>query len=723
MSLCVPEWDGSGGMLGSVVTSNGFHGSVNGRVEFVSSRKSHYSEVPDQDTLEAGWNDNEHIDMQGQSSKCSKSQWQYASAWSGGHGIEDGVTPPKPIIPKSDASLEAVVNETATEAHLAHSIDDEMVSWLQYPLDATLERNYCSEFFGKLPASNTQLLKESFGHGATRAVRSSYPVAPGNDNVSNRAAIADAAMMMGAGRAAGLLPQTGVEAFSKVRTLQSQQPSTHTRWPQPHTSQSNGSNMCATSNLAPKAPTSAPLSNPMLPPKIQPIAPLLNSQSPPGNRPGSMNFSHFSRPAAMIKANLHSLAAGSLQVNHSSSPNAARPKQQPNRIGRPIAEASTSTSSCIAESTTGCHQEVNVQLEVIEREQSNGIDNSRWHAAPSVSPTKDGDRVASGDEFKSTPADQETCRQSGVTSDAVLASSEKGVSHVTQQPDVQEPTITSSSGGYGTSAERPKEAATSTKRKSSEREDAECQSEDGEGESVDTKKPVTGRGSTTKRSRAAEVHNQSERRRRDRINEKMRALQELIPNSNKTDKASMLDEAIEYLKMLQLQLQMMSIRTGMTLPPMVVPSGLQQHMQMPQMAGMPSMGMGMGMLPMGLGMGMMDMGVSGPGRPVMPMPSHAGPSLNGNMASSSTVLDMHDLRYQTSNGVPMDSYNAYLGRQHQPMQMNQPLNMDKYNAYMLQHHQLQQHQQHQQQQLSQHQQHQQHQIHQQAPNMNGDPPH
>jgi len=36
-----------------------------------------------------------------------------------------------------------------------------------------------------------------------------------------------------------------------------------------------------------------------------------------------------------------------------------------------------------------------------------------------------------------------------------------------------------------------------------------------------------------RRSRAAEVHNLSERRRRDRINEKMRALQELIPHCNK----------------------------------------------------------------------------------------------------------------------------------------------------------------------------------------------
>ncbi|KAF8406298.1 hypothetical protein HHK36_008383 [Tetracentron sinense] len=66
---------------------------------------------------------------------------------------------------------------------------------------------------------------------------------------------------------------------------------------------------------------------------------------------------------------------------------------------------------------------------------------------------------------------------------------------------------------------------------------------------------ATPRRSSSKRSRAAEVHNLSEKRRRSRINEKMKALQNLIPNSNKTDKASMLDEAIEYLKQLQLQVQ------------------------------------------------------------------------------------------------------------------------------------------------------------------------
>ncbi|KAI4386678.1 hypothetical protein MLD38_004590 [Melastoma candidum] len=70
--------------------------------------------------------------------------------------------------------------------------------------------------------------------------------------------------------------------------------------------------------------------------------------------------------------------------------------------------------------------------------------------------------------------------------------------------------------------------------------------------------------SSSKRSRTPE-------RRRSRINEKMKALQSLIPNSNKADKASMLDEAIEYLKQLQLQVQMLSMRNGLSLHPLSLP--------------------------------------------------------------------------------------------------------------------------------------------------------
>lgn len=104
-----------------------------------------------------------------------------------------------------------------------------------------------------------------------------------------------------------------------------------------------------------------------------------------------------------------------------------------------------------------------------------------------------------------------------------------------------------------------------------------------------------------KRSRIAEVHSLSERRRRDKINKRMRILKDLIPNSKKVDKASMLDEAIEYLKTLQLQLQIMSMRNGVCMPPMMLPT-VMQHINAPHLTHFSPMGAGMGMR-MGTAMG------------------------------------------------------------------------------------------------------------------------
>lgn len=109
----------------------------------------------------------------------------------------------------------------------------------------------------------------------------------------------------------------------------------------------------------------------------------------------------------------------------------------------------------------------------------------------------------------------------------------------------------------------------------------------------------------------------------------MKALQKLVPNASKvsntsqqrtiyiyiyfnsflfrnqnrlslqTDKASMLDEVIEYLKQLQAQVQMMNnVRNMAPAPPqMVIPLGMQQQLQMALLARM-GMAMGMGMLDM-----------------------------------------------------------------------------------------------------------------------------
>ncbi|CAN8328255.1 unnamed protein product [Cochlearia groenlandica] len=118
-----------------------------------------------------------------------------------------------------------------------------------------------------------------------------------------------------------------------------------------------------------------------------------------------------------------------------------------------------------------------------------------------------------------------------------------------------------------------------------ETDEYDCESEEGVEAVVDDELPSKSSGpsrSSSKRCRAAEVHNLSEKRRRSRINEKMKALQSLIPNSNKTDKASMLDEAIEYLKQLQLQVQMLTMRNGINLHPLCLPGTTLHPLQLSQ---------------------------------------------------------------------------------------------------------------------------------------------
>ncbi|XP_015170292.1 transcription factor PIF5-like isoform X4 [Solanum tuberosum] len=56
-----------------------------------------------------------------------------------------------------------------------------------------------------------------------------------------------------------------------------------------------------------------------------------------------------------------------------------------------------------------------------------------------------------------------------------------------------------------------------------------------------------------------EMHKMNERRRRYRIAKKMKVLEELIPNCNKSNRASVLDQAIQHIQALQHQVQVMSM--------------------------------------------------------------------------------------------------------------------------------------------------------------------
>ncbi|XP_074579563.1 transcription factor UNE12-like [Curcuma longa] len=62
-----------------------------------------------------------------------------------------------------------------------------------------------------------------------------------------------------------------------------------------------------------------------------------------------------------------------------------------------------------------------------------------------------------------------------------------------------------------------------------------------------------------RRGQATDPHSIAERQRRERIAERLRALQELVPNTNKTDRAAMLDEILDYVKFLRLQVKVLSM--------------------------------------------------------------------------------------------------------------------------------------------------------------------
>ncbi|XP_070038004.1 transcription factor UNE10-like isoform X2 [Nicotiana tomentosiformis] len=149
---------------------------------------------------------------------------------------------------------------------------------------------------------------------------------------------------------------------------------------------------------------------------------------------------------------------------------------------------------------------------------------------------------------------------------------------------------------------------------------------------------------------------------RDKINQRMKTLQKLVPNSSKTNKASMLDEVIEYLKQLQAQVQAMS---GMNnnMSPMLANMAVLQQQQQLQMA---SMGMGMA--------GFMHINgalISRPNITAMPMPSLLHPTASNFMPIASGVSP-GDRNINAASLVP-DPLAAF------PTCQSQPMNMDAYS--------------------------------------------
>ncbi|KAG8092962.1 hypothetical protein GUJ93_ZPchr0012g19128 [Zizania palustris] len=76
-------------------------------------------------------------------------------------------------------------------------------------------------------------------------------------------------------------------------------------------------------------------------------------------------------------------------------------------------------------------------------------------------------------------------------------------------------------------------------------------------------------------SQYAETHSLTEKRRRCKINEKLKTLQQLVPGCDKSNQASTLDQTIQYMKSLQQHVQAMSVGCCSTNPAAAVYAVLQ----------------------------------------------------------------------------------------------------------------------------------------------------
>ncbi|KAL8130592.1 hypothetical protein V2J09_019747 [Rumex salicifolius] len=87
-----------------------------------------------------------------------------------------------------------------------------------------------------------------------------------------------------------------------------------------------------------------------------------------------------------------------------------------------------------------------------------------------------------------------------------------------------------------------------------------CDAESDDDESNDSQEGIESGKKKKRAGRGAATDPQSlyARRRRERINERLRILQTLVPNGTKVDISTMLEDAVHYVKFLQMQIKLLS---------------------------------------------------------------------------------------------------------------------------------------------------------------------
>ncbi|KAI5082363.1 hypothetical protein GOP47_0002106 [Adiantum capillus-veneris] len=613
MNHCVPEWDAATGKEMDIIWEQpDLFSWSKGKWDSGHTRRSDLGFVPELDFEELCWEDGQLlVVMQGLNYRGSAKN---RSTW---HTDETTLTSVLPAPGTFDTPCSAdLVDPSSVNVHTQ---EDEFFSWLQHPPEDLVDRH---ETTSGVPILGTSL---------TDAERV-YPSDP---------------IPWGSRRNFGQLEDVDngpVTKFPKSDKLTTFATSMGNRT-------SHGSNdqhiesvaedtLVPTATMQNKEPCDC--RTPLTAEVKMPAPPQLHSASVsmpcgtslPNASTSAMNFSNFSRPAVAIKANLQSLGIAkglsraerlkqldkvAVDMYKSQSIDSTTKHLKliaPRREGAALHAVPRFPQSVGASfiQDTACNLPLDKEIK------QNAPDSClvrRPERDLSTQKVDNQELSATGTLIRSSGVGIESDRwDSSFISSTTLRMD--GQNEVLEVPEPSE--LSSSGGSEDSDGVDGKRASGKLKRKTSN-EDSEYQSDALDNEVTGNKQEAAASQNELKRSKAAESHNQSERRRRDRISEKMKALQALVPNSYKTDKASMLEEAIAYIKALKSQIQMMSYRGGTCYSPMILSHGVQ-HVQM---ASWPLMNMGIGMntgIGVNAGLGMYDMnmvtGTAAP-RPFSPM--------------------------------------------------------------------------------------------------------
>ncbi|RYQ89705.1 hypothetical protein Ahy_B09g096214 isoform F [Arachis hypogaea] len=555
--------------------------------EINGTRATDFESRPEKDFFELIWENGNILTTQGQSSRAKKSPPRRSlpshclpSHSPKGRDRDAGYVNNSRVGKSGD--LDTGLNEISmsvpsTEVDLGH--DDDVIPWLDYTMDGSLQNEYGSNFLHELsgvtdqdlPSNHFSLVDKSSGN---QVFRDSHKNSAEQSNFSS-------------------VSSTGVDETTrpKASTVESYLPSSFISV-RPRVS---GVTANDTSNAMLHPPvTEIPSSSS----DFSSLKMQKQDQVIPSNGSSVMNFSHFARPAAIVRANLQNIGLKSVSSS-------TRSENVESMNKGAVVPSSNLPESTLADSCSECPK---VLMGNNEKAVEQSRDDLKLLESKSLEQNIAGSKQLDPTcKEKAIKIDQTSNRALGETATNTQIAVERSTELV----------VASSSVGSGNCADRGSDdPIQNLKRKNRDTEDSEWHSDDVEEESVGVKKAAAGRGASgSKRSRAAEVHNLSER--------------------------------------------MMSMGAGLYMHPMMLPHGMQ-HMHAPHLAPFSPMAYGMQMgLGMGYGMAMPDMNGVSSRFPMVQVPQMQGTHVPVAQMSGATAM----VRSNTQGfGVPGQGFPLPLPR-------------------------------------------------------------